>query len=514
MLQTTPSFLRFGRRRATGLLLALAALPLGLATCSKSQAPAAAGDPYAYTAPPTTAPPVGMDPATWLDHEQSDLLPFWTMTEAQGSPVGNFPTWRGMDGSLQGSPNRKPRMMGRQVFAYCAAFLMTGDETYLDLARAGDRWLLDHARDVARGGWFADLDATGAQYQDNDKTAQDMAYAVMGPAAWFYVTRDPEAEAAVLATRDLLFDPATYWDAANGRIRDGMNGALTYETWMGDVGSWQLVAQLDPMTAFLLLTQPAFTDPARRDQVLGDLRTLAALLQRSFWRDGIFWGSTGDIGRYLSFHTDFGHILKAYWAVLQTDERLADRPFAGFLAQNAPATLTLAHDAAFGRWAKLPLATNAVQYGSDWWAYAEADQLAATLALHDPTWIPVLAETAGHFRSDYVDRGRPAREVVPSINQNGTWVTTWADTDTAKCNDWKSGFHTSEHALVMYLFSHWLAGQPAPLYFAFPAGQVATLSAAAKPYAFEGRVATVEDLGALTGDPTRHKVRVSFDQFR
>src|SRR5574341_1458173 len=304
--------LRQGHRRAARSRWVLPALALLAVACAGTTAPASAPDPYAYVAPPAASAPAGLDAATWLAHEQSDLLPFWTMDAAKGVPVGNFPTWRGMDGSLQGWTNRKPRMMGRQVFTYCAAFLMTGDETYLDLARAGNRWLLDHARDLTRGGWYADLDATGAQYLDADKTAQDMAYAVMGPAAWFYVTRDPEAEATVLATRDLLFDPTKYWDAANGRIRDGMNGALTAETWMGTPGSWQIVAQLDPMTAFLLLAQPAFTEQARRDQVLGDLRTLASLLQRSFWKDGIFWGSTGDIGVYQSFHTDFGHILKAY----------------------------------------------------------------------------------------------------------------------------------------------------------------------------------------------------------
>ena len=508
---STPSLLRRSRR-ITGSLLALALLPL--AACPKSQAPAPAGEAYAYTAPPAGPAPAGLDPATWLAHEQSDLLPFWTMAEAAGSPAGNFPTWRGMDGSPSATTSRKPRMMGRQVFAYCAAFLMTGDEAYLDLARAGNRWLLDHARDLGRGGWYADLDASGAQLGDADKTAQDMAYAVMGPAAWFYVTRDPEAEAAVLSTRDLLFDPAKYWDAANGRIRDGMNGDLTVETWMGAQGSWQLVAQLDPMTAFLLLVQPALTEPARRDQALGDLRTLALLLQRSFWRDGIFWGSTGDIGVYQSNHTDFGHILKAYWALLQTDKRLSDHPLRGFLSQYAPATLTLAHDATNGRWAKLPLSPTVVRYGSDWWAYAESDQLAATLALHDPAWIPVLGGTAGHFRSDYVDRTRAAREVVPSIRQDGSWVFNWPDADTAKCNEWKNGFHSSEHALVMYLFAHWLTGQPAPLYFAFPASDVASLSAGARPYAFEGHVAGVEDLGALAGDPTRHKVRIRFDQLR
>ncbi len=106
-------------RRARTALLAL--VVLGLVGCAKSRQAAQppAGDPYAYAPPPTSAPPAGLDPATWADHLTSDLLPYWTMAEAQGSPVGNFPTYRGMDGSVQGSTSRKPRMMGRQVFAYC-----------------------------------------------------------------------------------------------------------------------------------------------------------------------------------------------------------------------------------------------------------------------------------------------------------------------------------------------------------------------------------------------------------
>lgn len=501
-------------------LVALAVL--ALAGCARSRPgppvppPTPAGDPYLHAAPPAGPPPARLDPATWLTHHRDDLLPYWTMPSAQGAPTGNFPTRRGMDGSLQGSTDRKPRMMGRQVFTYSIGFLLTGDEALLDLARAGNAWLLSHARDTARGGWFADLDAAGSPVGDPPKFAQDMSYAAMGPAAYFYVTRDPQAEAALLATRDLLFDPATFWDASSGRIKDGMNGALTAEAYMspGGPGSWQLVAQLDPVTAFLLLVQPALSDPARRAQALGDLRALALLLRGSFWRDGIFWGATGQIGAYGSNHTDFGHILKAYWALLQIDKRLADRPLQAFLAQNAPATLQLAYDASNGRWAKLPTGATTVQYGSDWWAYAEGDQLAATLALHDPAWIAVLGRTAPSFLDDYVDRSRAAREVVPSIGRTGAWVYAWPDTDTAKCNEWKNGFHAAEHALVLYLFGHWLAGTPAPLYFAFPTGQVTALAASAHPYAFEGRVAAFEDLGALVGDPTRHKVRVSFDQLR
>ena len=503
--------LRAMRPSRPGVLPLLPLVLAALAACSKSE-PA----PYLYTPPPAGAAPAGLEPATWDDHLKADLLPYWTMDAAKGTPIGNFPTWRRMDGAVAANTARKPRMMGRQTYAYAIGFLLTGDEALLDLARAGNRFLLDHARDAARGGWYADLDQGGAPVGDPAKFAQDFSYTVMGPAAYFFVTRDAEAEAAVLATRDLLFDPAKFWDPAGGRIKDGMNGALTEEAFMspGGAGSWQLVAQLDPVTAFLLLVQPQLTEPARRDQALGDLRVLAALIKTSFFKDGFFFGATGDLGKFLTNHSDFGHMLKSHWALTQIDKRLDDHPFQAFLAQHTARTLTMAHDADHQRWVKAPISATAVRYGSDWWAYAEADQLAATLALHDPAWLPIVAGTSRHFRTDYVDVLRPAREVVPSTNWDGSWASGWPDGDTAKCNEWKSGFHSTEHALVMSLLSHWASGTPAPLYFAFPSAQVDALAAGARPYTFLGHVAKVEDLGALAGDPARHKVRVSFDQLR
>ena len=471
-------------------------------------------DPYRAAAPPKAPVPQQLDAATWQSHYVLDLQPFWVMPEAKGTPLGNFPTHRTMDGSLASPASRKPRMLGRQVFTYSIGYLLTGDEALLDLARAGNRWLLDHARDQQRGGWYADLDAAGAPLGDNDKLAQDYSYTVMGPASFFFVTADAESEAAVLATRDLLFDPGKYWDSAHGRIKDGMNGALTAEAYMGSQGSWELVAQLDPITAFLLLVQPVLTDGARQAQVLGDLRTLALRIHDSFWKDGIFWGSTGAIGTYSSNHTDFGHILKAYWALLQIDKRLDDHPLQDFLAQRAPATLAFAYDSKNGRWGKKPFNDHIAYYGSDWWAYAESDQLAATLSLQDPAWIAVVRQTAPNFLNDYVDRTRSARELVPSTNRDGTWAYNWGAGDKAKCNEWKNGFHGAEHALVMTLFGHWLEGTEAPLYFAFPADKVAALAANARPYTFQGHVAGYEDLGPLASDPTRHKVRVRFDQLR
>ncbi len=493
-------------------LLAVALSALWLAGCGPSKSPAPV-DPYLYTPPPAAAPAANLAASTWVTHHHDDLLPFWTTSEALGAPLGNFPTWRQMDGSLAATTARKPRMMGRQVFAYAAGFMLTGDETLLDHARAGNRWLLDHARDPSNGGWHADLNQDGTPLGAGTRWSQDLDYDVMGPAAYFFVTRDAEAEAAVLAARDALFDPARFWDTTNGRIKDGLDATMTTEQWMGAAGSWQLVAQLDPITAFELLVQPVLTDPARRTQALGDLRTLATRVRDSFWKDGIFWGATGSIGILPSDHTDYGHILKAYWALLLIDKRLDDRPFAGFLAANAGATLGRSYDSMYGRWAKKPNAAGGNDFGSDWWAYAEADQLAATLALHNPGWLPTLDMTTYHFLNDYVDTTRAVRELVPSIQRNGSWYS-WATTDTAKCNEWKNGFHSTEHALVMFLFGHYLAGTPAPLYFAFPAAQVDALAKAARPYTLQGRVVSYVDHGPLASDPSRNKVEVLFDQLR
>jgi hypothetical protein len=494
------------------LVVALFALVTGCSGSSTAAPPPV--DPYLYRPPPATAVAPTLAAGAWVAHHRDDLLPFWTTNEALGSPVGNFPTWRRMDGVPTANTARKPRMMGRQIYAYSIGYMLTGDETLLGHARAGTRWLLDHARD-ANGGWHADLNLDGTPLGAGTRWSQDLSYDVMGPAAYFFVTRDAEAEAVVLAARDALFDPARFWDATNGRIKDGLDATMATEQWMGAPGSWQLVAQLDPITAFELLVQPVLTDPARRTQALGDLRALATLVRGKFWQDGLFWGSTGDLGAYGTDHSDYGHILKSYWALLQIDKRLDDRPFAAFLATNAKATLTRAFDAPNGRWAKLPITTVANRYGSDWWAYAEADQLAATLALHDPAWIPTVATSSGHFVADYVDRTRPVRELVSSVSQTGAWVYPWPDGDTAKCNEWKNGFHSTEHALVMFLFGHYLEGTPAPLYFAFTPADLAAQAQASRPYTFQGRYVSHEDLGAIAGDPAgRHKVRVLFDQLR
>lgn len=454
--------------------------------------------------------PPALERAVWVSHYQSDVLPFWSTDVALGTPVGNFPTFRGMDGAMRPPTRRRPRMIARQVYGYVAGYLMTGDDRLLGWAHAGVSWLREHAIDRARGGCYPELEADGRPVE-GVRTAQDQAYCMLALAAWVFLTRDPDAEADLLAGRDLLMDPDRFWDAANGRIRDALDATLTNEVDVESDGGWELVAQLDPVNAFMMLAQPVLSDPADRDQWLADMRTLMDLMTTRFASNGFVWGVSQaalGAGQYRSKHADFGHSMKTVWMALQLDKRLADHPYHDWVMALGPALVARAFDADNGRWAKRPTSATTVEYGSDWWIYAEADQLAATLNLRDGAFDDELAQTAGHWIDDYVDR-EYARELIPSVDRQGHPVYDWPVTDTAKCNEWKNAFHSSEHALVLSILGRQREGAELPLHFAVP--DEAAESFIARPYIFLGREIRREPGDPLTvGGRALRQVVVTF----
>ncbi|MEM1024589.1 MAG: AGE family epimerase/isomerase [Myxococcota bacterium] len=481
-------------------------------------------DTYSFVeAPQLDTLPSSLQVDTWKSHLVDDLMPYWLMEYARGEPVGNFPTYRNMRGEPTANSARRPRMLSRQTYAYAMGYALTGDEQMLALAQAGAEWLMTHAPDEANGGYHAVLDASGEGASSECKTAQDAAYVMLGVGAYYFITRDPEAEAFILEGRDLLFDPDVYWDAENERIRDAVahddlsteidvNGSCSPD------GGWELVAQLDPINAFMLLTQPVLSTAERRAQFLSDLRTLSQTMVDDFFEDGIFWG-LHNVRERGTRHVDFGHSLKAYWMVLQIDKRLEDHPFHDLLMAPIPddslgrSNLERAVQLAYGdgRWRHSPRRGGGANGNPDWWIYAEADQIAATLSLAGGVYVapesgPDLGRTAGNWITDFVDPDGFG-EVIPGIRADGSPVYDWPVGDTAKCNQWKNGYHSIEHAMVMTAISSYLSGEAFELYFAFPEDLVD--SATLKPYFFQGKVADRTEMGAIAGS-SLSKVRASF----
>ncbi len=451
---------------------------------------------YKHLAPedPAGAPAI-FDPEVWKSHLEGDLMPYWLQETATGTPTGNFRTYRTMSGApAVGSPQfvqQRPRMISRQTYAYVVAFMLTGEERYLSLARAGVEWIMTHVPDPEYGGYYEVLTLDGRGLSNRRKYAQDAAYVLMGLAAYYFVTRDASVEAEVLMGHDMLFDASTYWDAPNRRIRDGMSGEMDRPVVQS--GGWELVAQLDPLNAFMMLSQPVLSTEARRAEFLENMRILSETMIDRFWSDGVFWGVHNQQGDYDGRHVDFGHTLKSYWMILQTDKRLPDHPFYGFVDRYAPEWVDRAYDKGNGRWGQKPTSPTTNRYGSDWWIYAEAEQIAATLSMGPNTFEEELSNAASNWLEDFVDP--QFGELFPSIQANGEGYG-WPENDVAKCNQWKSAFHGAEHALVMYLYSSYRRGAPAKLYFAVPEADVETFIV--KPYIFDGVEASRTTEGTIS----------------
>lgn len=448
-----------------------------------------------------------------LRHHREDLMPYWDLPEALGDPMGNFPTFRGRNGELL--PDQTTRgltPLARQVYGYCVAFQLTGEDRYLSYARAGLDWILEHAKDTTYGGYFGELDIDGNPVDPlANKDLFDLAELGLAYGAYYNVTRDASVEAELLAVRDLIFE--RYYDAAAHRMKD----SLTYDlsTEVDTVGNGEDITDLlVPATAISLSNWAILSDPTRQAQFKSDLRELVLILIARHKNDGAanannrfwFWGRGGRIGNFNSIQTDFGHNLLSYAVIYNANNVFPDRPWDG-LAADRNRLLTRAWDDVASRWNQKLVNFQAgnVQPDSAGWIHNEADQLLATIDLYEgPTNIAQLARSMQTWLDVYVDRdpAYPARETFARVERTGTM------TDLRKTHEGKNMFHPAEHALIMYLHGRAMAEEPARLFYAFPADQA--LTAVATPYWFSAAGETRTVTGEVATLPGRKVVEVAF----
>ncbi|WP_406609276.1 hypothetical protein [Agarivorans sp. JK6] len=425
----------------------------------------------------------------WLDSVENELAPFWLHQDAHGSPMGNFPTFRCNDGSAftQASPcselNAAPswmkphlgesytRMQARHTFVYGVIFHLTGDKQALQLAKAGVDYLRTHLLEE-QGSVVSVTENGQSKFSAKQRTTQDLAYAQLGMAFYYYLTGDKAVLNDLLKVKDYIFDK--YWDEQQQRLR-WVNAASTNGT--GE--EVELVAQLDQINAYMLLISPLLPEP-HKSQWDKDLSKLLNTITQQFLRpdDFRFWGTKhGDNYQPDSArHNDFGHTAKSWWMSWLAAEYLGQQQLVSKSKQGLQTTLQAAFiEQGEGGWRRLPNGAPAI-----WWEYAELDQAAASLALVEPKAKRYLANTYPQWFERFIaeDGG-----TYPVANQG------------LKIHLWKSDYHALEHALVAYLTSAQLNGESARLYFAMPAEQAALR----QPYFYQAKTSQAKAFGNWQG---------------
>ncbi|WP_181919377.1 AGE family epimerase/isomerase [Alkalilimnicola ehrlichii] len=408
------------------------------------------------------------EPERWIEHLEQDLMPFWMHADARGVPKGAYPTFRCRDGSVLNVEAPCPelaqapswvrdyidrdytRMRSRQAYTYGVAFHMTGKPEYLALAKAGVNWIREHALDPETGSaisYWHDGEPGPATLARN---TQDLAYAQLGMAMYYYLTRDPDVREDILRLKRHIF--TVYYDPAHDELRWTVEGE--------EAGQRELVAQLDQINAYMLLLAPILPQPYQAEWKR-DLNWLSELLIRDYYSDthNIFWGTLGasDSDAWGARHNDFGHSIKAFWMIHQVGTITGNRRLIDFAAPRAARMLADAFVEEGGHWANRPL-ENGIDTTPVWWAYAELDQTAATLALQDPEQARYLPATYQFWLDNMVDRKYGG--VWGHYNEDGEHESS------PKAHLWKNGYHEAEHALVALITTAALRNESVDLYFA------------------------------------------------
>ena len=440
----------------------------------------------------------------WLAHLTKDLLPFWTKPAALGNPLGAFPSTRCDDGSLLDfnspclpiagnsylmTPARYLVPLSRQTYGYGVAYHLTGDPKYLGYMKVGIDYIRQNAVDPS-GGMFTQMDlTTGAWGPAREfRDPQQLGYGLLGLAFYYYLTRDDAVLPDIFAIKDYIF--ANYYNPSLGTMQWLLrsDGGTRFD-------EKHLVSDLDQMNTYLVLLTPILPEPYQskwKQTLILDSHSILSTFYSP--ADNLFFlqADTPQDKDLASTGVDVGHSSKALWMIRWTGLITGDRGLVAFAEANGRKLLDRAYLPEDGSWAQGVLQGGALDKNKGWWIYAELDQLSGTLALSDLSAGSYLPQTTAYWFQYFVDHRYG--EVWNGVNYGANTP----QRDFPKAWQWKSAYHSFEHALVGYITSQQLHSQPFTLHYAF---RKDVDQGTIHPYYFSGTVDSV----TVTQDIAGHK---------
>ncbi len=132
-----------------------------------------------------------LNPEFWRQHALNDLIPYWYKS-AIDKEYGGFHS----NLSRQWEPlppyDKYPAMISRQIFGFSTAYLLFGEEKYINTARDGVSFLLDHGWDKEYGGWYDKITRDGKPLETT-KSIPLQLYSNVGLTMYYITTGDSQA---------------------------------------------------------------------------------------------------------------------------------------------------------------------------------------------------------------------------------------------------------------------------------------------------------------------------------
>lgn len=146
------------------------------------------------------------DPQWWIDQIRC-LAEFYFRAQFPDGKIDyrNYRTHLTLEGQQIGSTRQETDTISRMIYGFASAYLLTGEDRYLEAAEKGTEYLRDHMRAVdSENGvayWYHAIDVKGGQerkilaseFGDDYEAipAYEQIYALAGPVQTYRVTKDP-----------------------------------------------------------------------------------------------------------------------------------------------------------------------------------------------------------------------------------------------------------------------------------------------------------------------------------
>jgi mannose/cellobiose epimerase-like protein (N-acyl-D-glucosamine 2-epimerase family) len=364
--------------------------------------------------------------------------------------------------------NKNMITQSRDAYGFVRAYMLTGNENYLKMARNALNFMYEHAWDSLYGGWFNDLDKYGKPTKPNDsKTAFFQHYALLGISAYYEATHDTldwkwllkgynNNENKLWDNREQFYG---YYDYAN---RDWSNPQAK-----------SFNATVDAITTHLLYLYLMTGDEAYKSKLIKLAGNIANYMVASMDTQKIGfvekydsnwnWNNSEEI-------TIMGHVLKAGWCLGRIYQLQPNKDYIPSAEKLINNVLEKGYDHKYGgpykdynRVTGQMLMWGNPDTAKAWWQMEQA--VLGGMELYQITgkvkYLLMADETLDFFMKYFVDH------VYGEVYENRTRYgkQTWGE---HKGNGFKAGYHSIELGYYVYLYAKaFITNEPITLHYNF-----------------------------------------------
>lgn len=397
---------------------------------------------------------------------------FWL--KAYDSVNGGFYTNISKTGTILTSNGTQKNMQtqSRNAYGLVRAFMLTGNETYLEKAKQGLTFMYNHAWDNTNGGWYWELDKYGNPTSGNtNKDAFHQHYGLLGPVAYYEATSD---------TTDLAWIHKAY---NNNETKMWDNNTQYFGYYDYCSSNWNTKndksfnATVDAITTHLLYLYLITQD----EQYLNKAYLIADNMQNHFVAsmNNQTIGFAEEYNKYWSIDanetmTIMGHVLKTAWCFARLYHFNPNPEYTASAEKLITNVLEKGYDNEYGGPYKdyNRITGEMLMWGNPdtakaWWQMEQA--ITAGLQMYKVTqkdiYLKMADESLDFFMKYFVDH--QYGEVYENRTRYG--AQTWGEN---KGNPNKAGYHSIELGYYTYLYGKFfVTKEPITLYYKFQAGE-------------------------------------------